>query len=142
MKRVLSTLVAIVLLAGLAGCRSLPTTWIPAGGHGCGGCGSCGGECEPCDSFCGKCCGGGGGCGGSCESCCGGDCEPCDTGGCRSSCPRDAILCGLLGRCCCTHVADPPPVTPGPPTGAITYPYYTIRGPRDFLAESPPSIGP
>jgi hypothetical protein len=31
---------------------------------------------------------------------------------------------------------------PGPPTGAITYPYYTTRGPRDFLAQKPESIGP
>ena len=29
----------------------------------------------------------------------------------------------------------------GPPTGAYAYPYYTLRGPRDFLAENPPSIG-
>ncbi len=27
-------------------------------------------------------------------------------------------------------------------TGAITYPYYTSRGPRDFLATNPRSIGP
>ena len=27
-------------------------------------------------------------------------------------------------------------------TGAITYPYYTCRGPRDFLATNPRSIGP
>lgn len=32
--------------------------------------------------------------------------------------------------------------TPGPPVGAITYPYYTTRGPRDFLASNPRSIGP
>jgi len=30
----------------------------------------------------------------------------------------------------------------GPPTGAVAYPYYTTRGPRDFLASNPPSIGP
>ena len=30
----------------------------------------------------------------------------------------------------------------GPPTGTVTYPYYTTRGPRDFLANNPPSIGP
>jgi hypothetical protein len=30
---------------------------------------------------------------------------------------------------------------PGPPTGAYAYPYYTLRGPRDFLADNPPSIG-
>jgi hypothetical protein len=36
--------------------------------------------------------------------------------------------------------------TPGPANGpaapTVTYPYYTTRGPRDFLAAQPPSIGP
>ncbi len=30
----------------------------------------------------------------------------------------------------------------GPPSGQVTYPYYTNRGPRDFLARNPNSIGP
>ena len=30
----------------------------------------------------------------------------------------------------------------GPPTASVTYPYYTVRGPRDFLLDSPPGIGP
>jgi len=30
----------------------------------------------------------------------------------------------------------------GPPTGGVAYPYYTNRGPRDFLVNNPPSIGP
>ncbi|MDH3718647.1 MAG: hypothetical protein OES79_11055 [Planctomycetota bacterium] len=30
----------------------------------------------------------------------------------------------------------------GPPSAQITYPYYTTRGPRDFLNPAPPSIGP
>jgi hypothetical protein len=30
----------------------------------------------------------------------------------------------------------------GPPTAAITYPYYTTRGPRDFLQDNPRTIGP
>lgn len=30
----------------------------------------------------------------------------------------------------------------GPPTGAVAYPYYTTRGPRDFFTNNPPSIGP
>jgi len=29
----------------------------------------------------------------------------------------------------------------GPTTGAVAYPYYTTRGPRDFLVDNPPSIG-
>ena len=32
--------------------------------------------------------------------------------------------------------------TPGPPTGEVTYPYYTLHGPRDFLDSNPRSLGP
>jgi hypothetical protein len=31
---------------------------------------------------------------------------------------------------------------PGPPVAQTAYPYYTLRGPRDFLLNNPPSIGP
>jgi hypothetical protein len=30
----------------------------------------------------------------------------------------------------------------GPPMAQYAYPYYTVRGPRDFLVDNPPSIGP
>ena len=30
----------------------------------------------------------------------------------------------------------------GPPTAQVTYPYYTNRAPRDFLAKAPRGIGP
>lgn len=30
---------------------------------------------------------------------------------------------------------------PGPPAPSYAYPYYTTRGPRDFLLDNPPSIG-
>lgn len=30
---------------------------------------------------------------------------------------------------------------PGPPTASVGYPYYTLRGPRDFLLDNPPTIG-
>ena len=29
----------------------------------------------------------------------------------------------------------------GPPTAAVVYPYYTTRAPRDFLLDSPSTIG-
>jgi len=29
----------------------------------------------------------------------------------------------------------------GPSTAQVAYPYYTTRGPRDFLIDNPPSIG-
>lgn len=31
---------------------------------------------------------------------------------------------------------------PGPETSTYAYPYYTLRAPRDFLMDDPPSIGP
>jgi hypothetical protein len=30
----------------------------------------------------------------------------------------------------------------GGPAGQYAYPYYTLRGPRDYLIDDPPSIGP
>jgi hypothetical protein len=30
----------------------------------------------------------------------------------------------------------PPAYQAGPPTAAVTYPYYTVRGPRDFLQDA------
>ncbi|QDT05357.1 hypothetical protein K227x_37570 [Rubripirellula lacrimiformis] len=30
---------------------------------------------------------------------------------------------------------------PGPPTGQVAYPYYSVRGPRDFFVDNPPTIG-
>jgi hypothetical protein len=35
-----------------------------------------------------------------------------------------------------------PPNGPTGPVPQYAYPYYTIRGPRDFLVDNPPSIGP
>ncbi len=31
--------------------------------------------------------------------------------------------------------------TPGPAAAQVAYPYYTVRGPRDFLLNNPPTIG-
>ncbi|OHB69876.1 MAG: hypothetical protein A2V70_02310 [Planctomycetes bacterium RBG_13_63_9] len=106
----------------------------------------------------GCCCGGGGGCFGGRPGSGYGEYAACNTGG---EMPCDT--CGPAGCDTCSQVecqtcARPDPGlgglvgglaggggqmnTPGPPTGAITYPYYTSRGPRDFLAQNPPSIGP
>jgi hypothetical protein len=30
----------------------------------------------------------------------------------------------------------------GPAAAQVTYPYYTVRGPRDFLDPNPRGIGP
>jgi len=37
---------------------------------------------------------------------------------------------------------QPAPQMGGPPMGTVAYPYYTVRGPRDFLKDEPTSIGP
>lgn len=56
-------------------------------------------------------------------------CDACD--------PDNPMDCGRCGR-------RGPSAGPyaDPPTGAVTYPYYTLRGPRDFLDRNPPSVGP
>lgn len=90
----------------------------------CGDSCCCGDDC---------CCGDG--------SCCGDDC--CSSGNCKSGggmrdrCRR---MCGLN-----PHAGGYPEAqnfTPSPPSGQVAYPYYTTRGPRDFLLNNPPTIGP
>ena len=67
----------------------------------------------------------------------------CADGGCASDGCGDSG-CGIAGG----HQPIPRGVggeyvgPQGPPTGAVAYPYYTSRGPRDFLDPNPPSIGP
>ena len=40
------------------------------------------------------------------------------------------------------HGSGPPAYnSPGPPTAAVSYPYYTVRGPRDYFLDDPPTIG-
>ena len=76
-----------------------------------------------------------------------GACQECQGGACH---PRHVGRYGGLARHHLTpeekmalEGSDYGATTPaGPPTGAVAYPYYTTRGPRDFLAKCPPSIGP
>lgn len=93
---------------------------------GCGvdcGCGDCCSECNPCNN---GCCRGGCGCRG-CNGCCGGNCA----------------VNGIVGRILdCTQTDASYNFTPGPPVAQAAYPYYTVRGPRDFLLSNPPTIGP
>jgi len=88
------------------------------------------GTCQHCPENCATC--DPGGCG-ACADC---GCE--DPGGqwfFQARC-RDGACGGGCGGACPPHCAS------GPPTGTITYPYYTVRGPRDFLARAPRPIGP
>ncbi len=40
-----------------------------------------------------------------------------------------------------SHGGAMPGPAMGPSSPAVTYPYYTTRGPRDYLNPNPPSIG-
>ena len=84
--------------------------------------------------------------------------------GCRAGCNGGCNVCGMQGaggygmtangeafapQHVGRRVGGPHPQNPrayvgpaGPPTAAVTYPYYTTRGPRDFLLDQPQTIGP
>ena len=127
MKQIFFALVAITIIAGTNGCANRKL-----GKRGCGpgcdgGCNECGLDASACGDLMdvhGKALKAWGMEGGGCGPNCGPDCG-----------------CGLkrgpgIGQA--RNFYGPA----GPPTAAITYPYYTTRGPRDFLLDSPRSIGP
>lgn len=60
-------------------------------------------------------------------------------GGCRNGC---GPCWGLKGPVGLRDKLGAGAAYSGPATGAVTYPYYTTRGPRDFLANNPSDIGP
>ena len=65
-------------------------------------------------------------------------CQSCSAGcGVRPHRPNHGIAAALTG---CHHGVEPTPS--GPPMGTVSYPYYTVRGPRDFLRNDPPTTGP
>ena len=113
----------------------------------------CDDEC--CESTCGcpeECCDPGCACeedpGCGCEDPCCGDCCSDDRSFCQKLIDRIASGgCGGGSNGCgmCPHSGGYPATVnfnPGPPVGQTAYPYYTTRGPRDFLQNNPPSIGP
>lgn len=53
----------------------------------------------------------------------------------HTACPIHGNAC--RGTCRAARANDPVP-----PMAQITYPYYTVRGPRDFLQRVPTPIGP
>jgi hypothetical protein len=121
MKRAIYATMAVIVLTSLTGCLS-------AHGHRPLACvnGSCAQAPE------------------NCASC--GDCASCNTGNCQD--PGQEQVC----RACRGHGCrlcrggglggGEEGFAPGPPAGSVAYPYYTTRGPRDFLARNPQSIGP
>ncbi len=61
---------------------------------------------------------------------------------CNNNCCNRGNSCppaGCAGRGC---AGGPAAGQQGGPTGVVSYPYYTVRGPRDFLETNPQSIGP
>jgi hypothetical protein len=110
---------------GDAGCEELVADGT------CGVCGSCCGQgpewCGLCNRYCGcsdcACCAAGGACDGSCDLVCSATGAVLD---CPCGDPRDSDYA----------------FTPGPPVAQVAYPYYTVRGPRDFLLSNPPPLGP
>ena len=70
------------------------------------------------------------------------NCQSCDDPG-EEYCsdPGRPVRCRMCRDRGCRQCCEES-FTPGPAAGAITYPYYTVRGPRDFFADNPPSIGP
>ncbi len=132
------------------------------GGPGClqGGC--CGhllGNCPLCQGTCclfqragGMCscsnCGASGPSGPSgnydysaCQNGCGQGCCPgrCLCGRCET---YSGCACQPQGPGCSASGDHNYNFAPGPPVGQVAYPYYTVRGPRDFLQKNPAPIGP
>ena len=69
-------------------------------------------------------------------------CSSCDVGKVGNF---DECVCGEVACKKGCRLVEPPcdvAAPAGPPVGAVTYPYYTTRGPRDFLTGNPRPIGP
>ena len=126
MKREIFSLLAVVVLVGLTGCVTQHgrRPWACMGGS----CAQAPENCESCDAACE-------GSGGTCR----------DPARCRSADGpgffKPGCACKGRGDGETGEVAEGE-AEAGPATGGVTYPYYTTRGPRDFLARSPASIGP
>ncbi len=60
---------------------------------------------------------------------------------CEDGCD-DPGVCRHCGGHGCDACRGRHAIADGPATGAVTYPYYTLRGPRDFLDRTPPGVGP
>ncbi len=130
MKRATFSVLTLIVLAGLVGCahhRHLPASCV-------------GGDCctAPCPAGC--CAPAGQGCCAPAQP----NCQTCEDPDADCGGPAKKHCCLLAGLCrkkpC--EPCEQPVAEAGPPVGAITYPYYTTRGPRDFLAKNPGSIGP
>jgi len=145
MTRALFVLLAVAGMVGLTGCAS---TQKKCGSLGCGA--DCASGCAASTSTCG------GGCSGGCGSC---GCDSCNifSGGCGVQCCSTQCGggcgqsgCGMVGGGGFLGGGSRTPrgwdgqraLVSGPATASVTYPYYTVRGPRDFLTLDNRPIGP
>lgn len=151
MKRVSLAVLGLLLVASTSGCCCFERMF----------CGGCGGGCGSCAY----------GHEGGCSDGCGGGCSDCGMAGnsikggggsyAKRGAPPEAYAeqqyaLGPNGQPMGKHhPAQHHPLVhqrrnaggqyefaAGPPSGGVSYPYYTNRGPRDFLARNPRSIGP
>jgi hypothetical protein len=73
---------------------------------------------------------------------------PCDACGGAYACgpqgppPGPGYCGGVPGPGACNSGDQYYDFNPGPPSAQTAYPYYTLRGPRDFLLGNPPPLGP
>ena len=71
-------------------------------------------------------------------------CGNCNRGCCPGRCccgcceTYSGCCCQPQGPGCCASGDHQYNFAPGPPVGQTAYPYYTVRGPRDFLLKNPP----
>ena len=70
-----------------------------------------------------------------------GHCATCGPGGIGGGQVMHGLANGSYSGMQGIHNHGQQQINPGPPTAAVAYPYYTHRGPRDFLLDNPPSIG-
>jgi hypothetical protein len=135
MRNLLLAVAAALTLSVANGCCCCHDFWY---GHG-NGCDDCNDQaCGYCGPNCGAC--GPNGCQqGACQGGCQGNCQ----GGCCCD-GRQACACCPAPDCATDRAAVASQLggPAGPPCGQVTYPYYTTRGPRDYFAAHPPSIGP
>lgn len=138
MKRAFYLLLAMAAASLGGGCQLYQHMHGPACQDGCGCPGGCGGACASCPN----------------GQCANGQCGECD----GHPDPYEILHLGQQGPSQRSGVlswlgyhngpggplagAGDAQAAPGPSAGAVSYPYYTNRGPRDFLSPNPRGIGP
>lgn len=67
--------------------------------------------------------------------------QTCNDPACKCGGRRHCLAGGRVGDAA-AGAAGGAAAQAGPSVGQVTYPYYTLRGPRDFLEQNPTPIGP